>query len=320
MAVLSVNPVWQGRDCDEAEDGTRTYTRVWRVVLEYAADSPAEAKAAVGVAKWSPYVDTSGFVDVYARAKSIRVTSDSELPNVYLVTVTYDTRMDMPTREAGGATGKGGANSERNSPDFKEQENPLLQPWQISGGTEKRRQVVTRAVQMTGDLASATALNAGAYVTPQNSAGSPFVPALEEDRCDQSLTIVRNVVNLPDIRPYINTINAVAWRGEEKWTVKLVDRPWSRKWHQACGYYYEESYSFAIRNPSWIREVLNAGLMELTVAGDKVPILDPYGNPVTEPVCLDEDGYAQSVVDPPTWRYYRTLNEANWGPLSLEAQ
>lgn len=319
MAVVSVNPVWQGRDCDEQEDGTRSYTRVWRVVLAYSTDSPAEAKAAVGVAKWSPYVDTSGFVDLQARAKSIRVSSDGEMPNIYLVTVNYDTRLDMPTRDAGGAGGKGGANSERNAPEFREQDNPLLQPWQISGGTEKRKNVVSAAARMASD-------NPGSLVlaeaeSPRNAVGSPFVPALEEDRCDETLTIQRNVIELPSVRGYINTINASSWRGLNQHTVKFVDRSWSRKWHQTCGFYYEESYTFAVREPSWVRKVLNAGTTAWDdVLNEEVAILDAYGQPITEPVCLDEDGLPLGKNDAPTYVYYRTLTPVDWSPLQLEAQ
>lgn len=319
MAVVSVNPVWQGRDCDEQEDGTRSYTRVWRVVLAYSTDSPAEAKAAVGIAKWAPYVDTSGFVDLQARAKSIRVSSDGEMPNIYLVTVNYDTRMDMPNRDSGGATGKGGANSERNAPEFREQDNPLLQPWQISGGAEKRKEVVSAAPRMTSDNPGAGVLKESE--SPRNTVGNPFVPALEEDRCDETLTIQRNVITLPAVREYINTINASSWRGQDQWTVKFVDRQWSRKWHQVCGFYYEETYTFAVRYPSWIRKVLNAG----TTAWDddlneEVAILDPYGQPITEPVCLDADGLPLGKNDAPVYVYYRTLSPKDWSLLGLEAQ
>lgn len=319
MSVVSVNPVWQGRDCDEQEDGTRSYTRVWRVVLAYSTDSPAEAKAAVGVAKWSPYVDTSGFVDLQARAKSIRVSSDGEMPNIYLVTVNYDTRLDMPNRDSGGAGGKGGANSERNAPEFREQENPLLQPWQISGGTEKRKAVVSAAARINSD-------NPGAFVfaeseAPRNTVGNPFVPALEEDQCDETLTITRNVIELPAVRYYLNTINASSWRGFDQWTVKLTDRTWSRKWHQTVGYYYEETYLFVIRYPSWTRRVLNAGTTAWDdMLNEEVAILDPYGQPITEPMCLDADGLPLGKNDRPVWVYYRTLTPANWSPLGLEAQ
>jgi hypothetical protein len=155
-----------------------------------------------------------------------------------------------------------------------------------------RTQQVTVPARGWDTLALATAAaNDFTNHAPLNSAGDP-VEGIEEDVAMIALTYTNPKVvapNFDNLNAYTNTCNGSAqFLGGGQYTVRCVG--WSGEYDEKVQA-WNISVEFLYKPDGWMVEFIDAGFNEL-IGGNRQVILDTKGNPVNQPVPLDNNGQA----------------------------
>jgi len=134
-----------------------------------------------------------------------------------------------------------------------------------------------------------------------NSAGDFYDPSLERESVRYVLTVSRNEASpsLATILPLANVVNLAVWNGFPPRTVRFkpLHIPKVEYSQNTSTYYYPMEYVFEINFDTHVVQVFNHGMRQLDPAGNIEAIRDSMGQPVSEPVPLDEAGHA--ILTPP---------------------
>jgi len=267
MAVTKVTENWKSRTVDENETSL-TPVREFDVDFDNA-DSPISrpllARTATDGTTTVPGMWSLHPYNSWLYVKSVHV-EPGEGPFAYHVTVTYGSVTDPYS-----STGH-------------EPVHPLLEPPEISYSFV----TVTEPVDI--DIT-------GAPIT--NSAGELFDPPITREFHDLVLRIVRNEAGFNALlaAEYKGAVNSDVWYGFAAETIRCVVFDGVQR-RVAGLIYWRVTYELHIRWDGWRKRVMDAGYIELNVAGDdyqKIKIEDPdtkIKEAVTSPWPLDGAGRA----------------------------
>ena len=272
--AFTVDEIWEGRNGDIDNKGTRTYTRVFRVVTDSNLDGPREVRQATGIPRVNdPYI-VSTEQDLGATVTSVKPSQQSEHPRVWLVSVEYSTDT--------------GTSSQQEA-----EEDPLDRPAVIEW-TFARFQIPAEFDTDGGAIL--------------NSAKERFDPP---PMIDDSRPVLRITKNQSSFDPALavsfqDAVNSDAFFGGNPGQVKVMAIS-SRNAFDAGTQFFEVQYEFMMRREGWALRVLDQGFKEL-IGGEQIhmsePIMDaaPTPNPkgtvkITSPALLDGSG---RKLDPPT--------------------
>lgn len=209
MAVVACDEIRDGRGGEVSFDRSRRWTRVFRVVTDNDLDGGPTVVQAAGLPGIGAfYLTPSGEVDTDAVCQSLSPAPDPSAndPRVWIVTATYDTKVDTGHQSGGGSgePGQGGA-----SPTTRTLL-PLDRPVKWAAGTVKAK----KAVLTDKDA-----------VDVKNSAGQLYSPGYERDIVLGRITAIKNYASFAykDKLDLIEKINSAAWKGFPAKTVKIDD-------------------------------------------------------------------------------------------------
>lgn len=156
-----------------------------------------------------------------------------------------------------------------------------------------------------------------------NSAMQP-VTGVNEERAIEICTIYRNeaVRDSARDREFRNTVNKFTWSGAAPGTLKITRIRADRQFRNTVlfwRYFYEIRYN----EKGWQPSLLNAGTKQYVRSGggiNKVDCTDSEGQPVTEPVPLDDFGtqiIESALPDAAVYNKFKTLKETDFMQLNL---
>lgn len=289
MAVDTVVELFEGRNGRDEFDRHRTYTRVFEVYTTDDDDGPATA----GGSALLPRLGDSHPEDSQAVVVAVVPAQDSADPRRWIVNIDYDTQPPLPEAlQPESPTGDPGA--EQTPADLPD--NPLNRPAIWRGSFQQIQEVLRDAY-----LTDANGDNIGGSKPVVNSAGFLFDPPVMVERSRPTLTITKNIpsLNIFALNDVVDSVNKTAWKGLEIRTARLVGVEFQSGLENGV-FFWTVSWTFALKFDKWDIRVLDAGLAERVVVpsvpgqpGPQYeirPILDPQGNPITEPVPLDGNG------------------------------
>ena len=282
MAIVQTYEIAEGRGVSGTARQSSVYTRAFAIKVDSPSTSMAEIAQAPGILLGSPHPDDPS---VFASSFDCSVSSDLLL---YTLNVTYqapeliDATTDGPG--SGEPGGGGGGYDYATLP---------ADTW--SGSSSVAAVPCTRDADIGGGGQN--------RFTIANTAGVG-IPDLQKDQAFAQLQLVKNYATLPamvsDMYTYTNKINSVDWISSgDKWCWKCQGCNWQKVTQSNNGInitYFQASWTFAFDDRQWKLEPLNVGYMDKSGGEGLIstlkPIVTPDGEPVTEPVALDEDGLA----------------------------
>ncbi|AWM40278.1 hypothetical protein GobsT_12620 [Gemmata obscuriglobus] len=262
MSVVSANMTWTGRGGTDTFTRQRTYREQWEVIT----DNPLDDEEIV--------VGTAALVGLprlgqphprfpFAVCVEIEAAQSEESPFHWLVSIKYDSNPSLPN----GTSPEGAGQSPADIP-----ENPLLRPvtWEVSFET---------TTEVAREWRVITAGNLAANFTPvRNSAKLPFDPGLQIEVARPVWRLTRNIpyISGEQLLKFENAINDRMWRGIPKWCAKVRGTRAGSKYENGVAF-VEFAVEVALKNETWIPEVLDAGMMELV----QLPTTPDGQHPVT---------------------------------------
>lgn len=146
-----------------------------------------------------------------------------------------------------------------------------------------------------------------------NSAGDP-VDGLEEETAIAVMKYTNSFAvnpNLPKFYEYLNTINQSKFLGAEPRTLRVTG--FSADFDDATQV-WQCSLELTYNPRQWRIPYYDAGFNEL-VGGKRRAILDERGNPVSQPVALDNTGQAKAVGQDPEVLYAYPYSKKNFANM-----
>ena len=133
-------------------------------------------------------------------------------------------------------------------------ENPLSEPYQVSGSFRKEQKEAVR--DKDGDLI----LSSSWERFPNMMYDEPF----------PTVNISYNVLGNPLAlyAPMIETVNSAAMWGLSPRTIKLDNASFERRLYGTCTFYYNIAYEFSINYNTWDRYAIDGGTKHLMAGGD----------------------------------------------------
>lgn len=265
MTIGIAEPMASSLQADQ--EGHRTYQSSYRVESDDKYDGPATVSLAAGLPSpgtfyaWGNDIDT----EAYAwRRPSVSLMNDSQAGRkLWRVIVTHSTRPQPRCTDA--------------------QLTPLDEPPKMGGSFVERQGLLI--IDSTGrDVV--------------NTAGDPFVPALEYDIYDDTAWITFNsaTINLATRAQYVGTVNDATFWGLAARSVKLKAWTWEIGYYGQCYPYIANRLEFHIKYDKFLLKPRNEGFRKL-VAGVVSEILIKGERPST-PVALTVGGDVLAVGDP----------------------
>jgi hypothetical protein len=160
-------------------------------------------------------------------------------------------------------------------------------------------------------------------VPVRNSAGDRFGDPVTVDAHITTMVITRNeLVSAFDIELaslYSDTINNATWNGIPAFRAKMGIITTSEEQYDSVSqrWYYTVTYPVQLSRTAWRKDLLDQGYNVL-VAGRPKAILDPDGQPVTDPRALDGSGGLLGIGDPPVPLTFDVFDEADWSGLNID--
>jgi hypothetical protein len=253
-----------------------TYTRIWMVTVDDAANAYDEISAAPGIAWLDPHPENQ-----YAFLTDSSVQQEGDSPFHYRVTFTYK-----------------GLVPEDANPD------PTARPPQFSFSGSLASAPCFWHYPTSGDN------NTKRIII--NTAGDP-IGGLDRDEGEFTVTISANTpAPFPYVKAqnYVGAINSDSWSGGAAGTWKCLSITGNRKIEGVLGLqylYYEVSTTLAYRGTGWDLQTWDVGFNEI-VGGQRKKILAGK-DPVSEPAALS-NGRAKAPGQPPdmlSFRIYKSL-------------
>lgn len=307
--------LFEGRQGADPYDRHRTYTRVYEVYTDDDDDGPATA----GGTALLPRLGASHPEDVQAVVVRVNPVQDPADPRRWLVNIEYDTQPPMPDAlQPESPTGDPGAEqSPADRPD-----NPLNRPAVWHGSFQQIQEVLRDAY-----LTDANGVNIGGSKPVVNSAGFLFDPPVMVERSRPVLTITKNIpsLNIFQLNDLVDSVNTVAWKGLEVRTARCVGVEFGSGFENGV-FFWQVTWTLALKFDKWDLRVLDAGFAERVVTGtdpgpppapiiELRPILDPQGNPITEPVPLDGNGRKLGVNQPEVYLLFSGYKQRDFNTL-----
>ncbi len=288
MAYTLFVEIHEGRQASVDSKFQRTYTRVFLVGTDSGNYGPAYAGSHPSL----PIIFSQHPEDIAAFCVRLSPVQDGQDPTLWRVTAEYSYNPDLAM---GGGTGvpaidgqqQGVAPASRSA-------NPTTRPNDYSIATS------TYPIAIYKDYSGTAVLN---------SAGDPFLPPLEIQRAEATITVGLNSLNAPSgawlasagqVNANTMVIGAyVANPGQAK-----LNSISAQFLYENGINYWRWTLVFGYRT-TWAAEVLNQGLRELR-AGKLVPILDDAtGYKIDQPALLTAGGAKAAAGATPT---YSTFN------------
>lgn len=286
MAYTLFCEVHEGRQASVDSKFQRTYTRVFLVGTDAGTHGPFYAGSHPSL----PAIYSSHPEDPYAFCIRLAPAQDQDDPTLWRVTAEYSYNLDLGT----GGTGNPSVDAQQagQAPGDRVA-NPLLRPrdYSISSGTYPW--AVYRARDPVSGLYDQAIIN---------SAGDPFLPPVEIQRAEATITVGLNDVSSPSaawlgavgsvnsnvmvIGPYVVGVGTVKLN---KVTANFVFENNISYWRWSLEFGYRSTWAF---------EILDQGLREV-VSGVQKFIRDPAtGEKVDQPVLLDGSGGKLGAAPP----------------------
>ncbi len=174
-------------------------------------------------------------------------------------------------------------------------------------------QGVTKPALGWSDLADVPAFSNAGQLPARNSAGDP-VDGLEEESALVKLTYTNTQVLNPrfdQLLRYTNTCNDGEFLGGPEYSVRMAG--WNGEYDQKNNV-WTVSIEFLYKPDLWEIEYFDAGFNEV-VGGERKAILDQAGNPVGQPVPLDNNGAALPIGSEPYTRYLYPYQKVNMAQI-----
>lgn len=277
MAVSSVNEIWDGRSASDNASLERNYTRVFRVICDDANDDRTVISPFVPQPRASHPNDAGAIV-------SDRSFEQQEDRLIWLVTVNYSSRQELPAQQGGGG---GGAEAS---------ENPLARVPEWAFSTE------TYQVALEYDFHSTPRLIA-------NSAGDPFDPPVVVNRARLVVTHKKNVAFYDPDR-YANRLHHinVGLFGNyfQPYTLLYVDHGGQSRMENGI-WYWEITNKFHYNPDGWLEtEFVDRGYrgdIAETPPAKIGNLRDEWGAPLAKPALLNGSAARLPAGDDPvtTW-------------------
>jgi hypothetical protein len=329
MAIESIREIWEERAANLSAQGSRTYTRVFRVVTSdnlragleccYLGDLDGNAIPRM----WTPYVlyDNAGAVIEYdggSWVQSLSPKQDAEDPRIWTVTVQYSSELPQPRAErpgeniGPGGSGPGGIGRPNSG-------GPGVGPAGAPPpGTPNIPEFPKLEIEWSFAKYQRAALSDLNNNLVANSAGQRFDPPLMIDDSRPIVRITRNELYFDPalaIR-YQDTINSDRFFGAEPRTAKLNIGPVVYQYQNGIQF-WRVTYTIEFRFDNWKLKVLDEGYMEKDT--DHPPDLKPIivqGEKVPSPYPLDGDGHKGDPQDP-QYLEFKVYREVPFAPLGL---
>lgn len=278
------SPSGVARSSTQDADWKRTYVQHWRAITDNPLIGPGEVRANAPVAIGQTY-NAGTESDSGSYCQQIAVSEDTTADDgcQWIISAQYgpfDVMSQAP-------------------------EVPFTQRPKLSFGFSEFQQVQT--VDANGDAIL-------------NSAGDPFNPPLMEDVSWPIMTITRNEpgFNLGLVATAKGKINALPWFGRPAKWWRCLNIAGDEAQDPDGAIYFVVTYQFALNPNEWTAEVLDQGMRELNSNGERVAILDKYGNKVTEPWPLNEDGTKKAVGEDPEFLVFDVIESIDYSVFDLD--
>lgn len=307
MPVVSCNELFEGRTGRDDFTKHRTFTRVFELYTDSDADGAPTAGGYAGL----PRLGNSHPEDVAAVVVAVVPQQDGADPRRWLVTIEYDTQPPLPEalQPDGGDQTEPGAIAE----------NPLARKPIWKFGFQQLTETLRSAY-----LTNADGVNIGGSKPVVNSAGFMFDPGIQVEVSRPIITVTRN---FPDIDTgflidMIDAVNKTSWKSLTPRQARCVGIEANSNWENNV-FFWSITFTFALKQDTWDVRVLDAGLFERIQIGDTPDgpvfqiraILDPQGNPVTEPVPLNGAGRRLPPGNPETYLVFSAYKQRDFNTL-----
>lgn len=305
MSVISCRLIGEGRSGALEPYYVRTFKQRWRVETNNTLDGPKVVLAPHGLSGFdelpTQYVSTydSGN-DADSQALCVSVNADEEGDSRKSWIVTADFSTVPPTNPA------------QLTP------NPLLElplySFTFDQYTEVARQAY-RANFSTGDVLT------GTLQAVRNSVGEVFRPGVEVDACRAVYVVQKNfaIAEPGYVMPYVNAVNATAWKGCPPRTAKCRAINCSQLQQRNNIDYYTMTFEFHLNPQTWDLFILNESswhydltlgkLVKLSAAEGLKTIYN--GTTLTNGLAVPQDTLNTAVPQPSAiyvrYRYYQEL-------------
>jgi hypothetical protein len=310
MSVVSVDELFSGRKASQDDKRVRKYTRLWEVRTDDPFDDETIVYAGAGLPAIGARYVTPNASDLGAFVVGIDASQNEIDPTLWLCTANYESRTRIPG--SGGTVNSDGQGGNDPVTPGNVDPDPLARPPVYKGGTQKAKALVTQALNPDGDL-----------VDVLNTAGQPYVPAIEADRGFPVVTVTinkpldwLNLVTLYGPNGYDDSVNLTTWKGLPPRTVRIDNIEWEEAFENDTSF-LKVTWQLAVNFETWDFVVANVGFYQLTGDGsDDSPwgyekYVDPNGREPTDPVPLDVNGHFVTPGTTPIltqkYRYYREL-------------
>ncbi|MCE9564930.1 MAG: hypothetical protein K8U57_23090 [Planctomycetes bacterium] len=304
MAVTYVNELFEGRTGEDTFKRHRTYVRTFEVLT----DSDNDNVITVGSCPLLPRLGSAYPGDVFALCTSVRPMQDNDQPRRWIVTIGYDTELDLkmsPDEDDGLDAG-----------DIPE--NPLLRPvkWKI---TYQQTTEVLRRSYLLDDNDN----QIPGSKPVKNSAGFLFDPPPTIEVSRPLITATKNVprLNMSYIAQTQDAVNSKPWMGLDARCVRCVGIDAESGFENGV-WFWQISYTFAVKFDNWIFRILDAGTWEKGDLGSAFghatglrPIMDPSANPITEPVPLNGAGMRLPIGNPEIYLRFMGYRQVDFNTL-----
>ena len=295
MGATLVGEKLEARAGSEDAQGNRRYTRVWQVTTDNASYGVRAVAAVLPVGRGDYYeIGVSGDawyeVDSFAFVTAIDCKQTSEDGCEWDCTVEYGPA----------------------DPEAVAAADPIDAPPAFSIAFEDRE------IPLDFDAAGDPIVNAALdkFDPPVTDEVSRFILVVERNE-----TITDPAAFLATLATYKRTKNAGVFLGFAAGTVRFKTATLERQWNTLVGLYYRVRYEFYIDLDGWVRYILNAGMRELMIPAVGDPyhklILDREGNPVGEPVPLNETGQVLPADGDPFFIGFEVYADADYSAFGF---
>jgi hypothetical protein len=275
MAVVSVEPI-ASRSSGINSQFARTYLITYRVITDDKFNAGYVARTAVPFVIGQDYV-FGGEFDTGAFCLDINADEDGDDGKQWLVKCQFGPRPQL-------------------------EENPFLQPWEIS--LDGQNIEVPYQIDVTGRPVV-------------NTVGDPFSTATMKQMNQPVLSITRNEASFnPALTLFANTINSDVFYGGAPGTVFANMPKQNRQFSATYGFFFQTSYSFVYSPDGWDQTLINQGFRARNPRGVLKNIL-VQGVPITEPALLDPAGNVLPRGVPPITLTFKPYNRMPFAALGL---
>lgn len=249
------------------QEGHRTYQSVYQVNFSDRYNGPVSASLAPGLPSpgsfyvWGNDIDTEAYA--WRRPSASLTTDTQSARKLWRITCTHSTRPQPRCTDA--------------------QLTPLDEPPKMGGSFVEGRQLLI----IDAD---------GRDVV--NTAGDPFVPALEYEEYDDTAWITFNsaTIDLAARAQYVGTVNDATFWGLAARSVKLKAWNWELGYYGQCYPYISNRLEFHIKYDKFLLKPRNEGFRQLV--GGVVSEIKIKGERPSTPVALTVAGAVLAVGDP----------------------